>query len=288
MARLIFAALTMALVGCGGGGGGDGSDGLVTIESAGGYKNVVASGGPSLRFLDPKPPGGFIGDPAALVVVREGNERVAYWTTDKSILFVGRIKWRVDMGTSVGVIEGSGTAFAPSMINGGRVEMKFADGSTATPATISAQTTGNAILNGSITLNGNDFDKISIGATFDASLDDASVTLGQVVGNYREEFLDNAPVRPPATITIDAQGNVTGADAGGSFTGKFTIVDPTISLQRLVLDYTPTGGAAVRRYSGIAEPAGPTGGATGPFRIFIMKLVDPTSASQFSLSFVRT
>mgnify|MGYP003433510057 CR=1 FL=1 len=84
-------------------------------------------------------------------------------------------------------------------------------------------------------------------------------------------------MQPPSTVGIS------GVQAGEDV----KIVDPTISLQRLVLDYTPTGGAAVRRYSGIAEPAGPTGGATGSFRIFIVKLVDPTSASQFSLSFVR-
>jgi hypothetical protein len=279
-----WVALTSLLPGCGGGGGGAGNS-QVKIDPQGVYKNPSATGGPQYTVIDVPPAGQlFLSDNVALVVVPESNDRVMYYTTSSGILFVAKVTATVDAVAGIGTLSGSGTAYAPTRVLGGRVSMTFANGLKAAPATINGQYVNDGTLvNGNIVIQGHETQPISVSASFDAKLDDGPVALANVVGNYRELNTENAPPRPPGTLTIDAAGRITGTDPDGSFTGTYTVVDATKNIQRVTIDYTPNGGGAIRHFSGISGVGTPN--SAGQFRGLGTITVDANG--QFSYGWLR-
>ena len=282
--KSMFAVFIIGLLaGCGGGGGGGSRD--VAIDPQGVYKNASANGGPQYTVIDVPPTGQpFLTDDVLLVIVPEGNDRVMYYTTTTGILFVAKVTAVVNAVAGIGTLSGSGTAYAPTRVHGGRVDMTFANGLKAAPATISGQYVNDGTLvNGNIIIQGHETQPISVSAALDRTLDKGPTALTNVVGNYQESDLLNAPARPLATLTIDGAGNVTGNDPDGRFTGSFTIVDSQKSNQRMSITYTPNGGGVARQFTGIAGGGSPN--TTGQFRVFSFHLVD--SNGQFRYAWLR-
>lgn len=250
MTRLLsacIAAITIMGVGsCGGGGGGNGST-QQSIDPGGIYSNPLASGGPNFTIID-QPAAGtpFVGRSAYLFVAPDGPDRVMVFAVGSGIVFVAKVTATVDPVVGFGTISGSGTAYAPTIMNGARVSMIFANGKTTAPAIMTGQySTGKNILNGSIVIQGHERDPIKIiGAQFDGPALIGTTTPVQLTANYQEFRIDNAPARPLGTFTIDANSAVIGTDVYGSFTGQITYRDSTQILQKIELTYTPASGTA--------------------------------------------
>ena len=278
---ILLLSSVLLLSGCGGSGGESGGNPQVTIDSQGVYKNPSANGGPPYTIVDVTPSGQpFLSESVSLVIVPEGNDRVMYYTTSSGILFVAKVTAVVDSVAGIGTLSGSGTAYAPTRIRGGRVNMTFANGLKVAPATISGQyTNAGTLVNGNIIIQGHESQPISVSANFDVTLDDGPVAMANVVGNFQESFNENVPVRPLGTLSVDAAGRVTGTDPDGTFTGTFTIVDGSKNYQRMTLSFSPNGGGAARIFSGIAGPASPN--ATGQFRTFDFKLIDANGTLRY-------
>jgi hypothetical protein len=238
------------------------------VSANGTYKNVISSGGPNIQIID-QPPNGqaFLTRNPSLFIAPEDNGEVMVFTASSGIVFIGNVVAGLDWvgPTKEGDVEvwkegdrgpfrGTGIAYAPTVVNGGRVNMIFANGKTAAPATITGEYLRvRTIRNASIVIQGHEDNPIKIDSAeldnflFHLSGDPVLVgapTPAQLVGNYTEADIQNAPTRPLGTFTIDANSSVTGADVFGSFTGRVTFSDTTPLLQKLELTYTPTGGAA--------------------------------------------
>ena len=250
MTKLLTACIAvltiLGLASCGGGGSGDGST-QQSIDPGGFYKNALASGGPGFTIID-QPAAGvpFVVRNPFMFVAPDGADRIMVFTIASGLVFVAKVTATVDPVAGFGTISGTGTAYAPTIIEGARVSMIFANGKRAAPATITGQyTTGKNILNGSIVIQGHESDPIKIlGAQFDGPALVGSTTPAQLVGNYHEDGIQNVPTRPLGTLTVDANSLVTGTDVYGSFTGRITFRDTTQTLQKLEISYTPTGGTA--------------------------------------------
>lgn len=282
---ILLLSSVLLLSGCGGSGGESGGNPQVSIDSQGVYKNPSANGGPPYTIVDVTPSGQpFLSESVSLVIVPEGNDRVMYYTTSSGILFVAKVTAVVDSVAGIGTLSGSGTAYAPTRIRGGRVNMTFANGLKVAPATISGQyTNAGTLVNGNIIIQGHESQPISVSANFDATLDDGPTAMTNIVGNYREAAMDNAPPRPAGTLTVDANGIVTGSDPDGPFSGTLTIVDATKNIQRIAVDYSPIGGGPPRRFSGIVGIGSPN--TIGQFRGLGTVTTDATG--QFSYAWSR-
>ena len=88
------------------------------------------------------------------------------------------------------------------------------------------------------------------GANFDGPALVGATTPGQIVGNYKELELANAPARPLGTLTVDGNSVISGTDLFGSFTGKVTFRDTSQIMQKVELTYMPKDGSPGRSMVG--------------------------------------
>ena len=213
----------------------------------------MSNGGPGFQIIDETPEGQlFLTRDPFLFVAPDVAGSVMVFNATSGIVFVGNVGARQAF-VGNGTISGTGIAYAPPIVNGGRVSLLFANGRTAAPASMTGEfTREKAIRNGSIVIQGHEDNPIQIvGADYDGPLFFGggpvlvgATTPAQWVGNYTEADIQNAPARPLGTLTMDANSLITGTDVFGRFTGRVIFGDTTPLLQKIELTYTPTGGAA--------------------------------------------
>lgn len=194
----------IALLNCGGsGGGGDSSSPSVKNETA----NGIWLGTLSSDVLNQKFEFGGISQ----------NNNIWLWTS--STFYVGNISITGDKLT--GTLKGY-------------TSTKFPDGSSITDCNFSGTVKTKNSMNGSYSGGG---DQGSYQLSYN-SLYERGSTLSYLVGNW---ILQTNTQWGSVTITIDANGNLTGSPStGGTWSGNISIFDSSINAYSVVLDISNT------------------------------------------------
>jgi hypothetical protein len=111
-------------------------------DPSGMYKNVMSNGGPGFQIIDETPEGQlFLTRDPFLFVAPDVAGSVMVFNATSGIVFVGNVGARQAF-VGNGTISGTGIAYAPPIVNGGRVSLLFANGRTAAPASMTGEYAG--------------------------------------------------------------------------------------------------------------------------------------------------
>jgi hypothetical protein len=193
--------------------------GLTVLSTAlmagcGGERGVETGGGGSTT---PPPVASGAGDAEGLWVGTTSTSRtmVGLVTSDGSyfVMYSGS----GNAGTIAGVIQGSGVTSNGTFSSTNGRDFNL-EGLGLIEATISATATANSTFDGSITYSTG---TVTFKSTYDTSYD-TTPTLARIVGTYQGELALASSVND-ASLTIDANGNITGSTNGCAFTGRVTV-----------------------------------------------------------------